>query len=103
MERLYILRNRESCFQSQLGDIGDRKLKTLENRFFFKNSFQKTHEAIFSKNFLRKCSRGSCATFSEIMGSISIIGFDKFASQVNYSTVSTIFVGKKLIKKRVRS
>ena len=32
--------------------------------------------------FQRKCSLGSCATFSENMVSVSVLGFEKFASQV---------------------
>ena len=46
---------------------------------FFKNSFLKNHEADFF--FRRKCSLGSCATFSENMVSVSVMGFEKFASQ----------------------
>ena len=40
---------------------------------------------IFFENyvFLRKCSLGSCATFSENMVSVSALGFEKFASQVS--------------------
>ena len=36
----------------------------------------------FRKFFRRKCSLGSCATFSENMVSVFVLGFEKFASQV---------------------
>ena len=42
----------------------------MKQNFFFENFFR------------RKCSLGSCATFSENMVSVSVLGFENFASQV---------------------
>ena len=47
----------------------------------FKTSLQKNQEADFFGNiFRRKCSLGSCATFSENMVYISIVGLEKFVT-----------------------
>ena len=59
------------------------KMKNSQKERFFGNSFEKTHDAdFFRKLFRRKCSLGSCAIFSEIKMSVSVLGFEKFASQV---------------------
>ena len=52
---------------------------------FFQNFFlKKTMKPIFFSKifFRRKCSPGTCATFSGNMVSVSVMGFKKFASQV---------------------
>ena len=79
MKRLYNIRNHELCIWSWFWEIGDQTEKTVKSRILLK----KTHEADFFRNcFWRKCSLGPCAIFSENMVSVSVLGFEKFASQV---------------------
>ena len=71
---------------SVLRNSGWKKKYSLNLRFFnisFKKK-QKKHEAefFFEIFFQRKCSLGTCSTFSENMVSVSVLGFEKFASQV---------------------
>ena len=83
MKFLCNIRNHELCIRSPFRDIEDRKRKTVKIIFFSKNFFEKTHENDFFENvYGQKCSLISSANFSEIMVSISIPGFEKFASQV---------------------
>ena len=57
------------------------KTKNRQKSVFLTISF-KNDEADFLEFFRRKCSRGSCATFSEIMVSIYVMGVRKFASKL---------------------
>ena len=62
---------------------GGSKMENTRKFRFFKNSFQKNPLSRFFLNFFRrKRSRGSCVTFSENMLSISLLGFEKFASRL---------------------
>ena len=56
------------------------KMKTSQRQRFFE---KKPRSRIFFEiTFHRKCSLGSRATFSENLVSVTVLGFEKFASQV---------------------
>ena len=68
---ILVLRNRGS------------NIKIVKNSVFSKLLFKKTMEPNFFEIFFRrKCSPGTCATFSGNMVSVSVMGFEKFAAQV---------------------
>ena len=67
------------ALSSEIYEIKDEK---LSKKAFFKTSFEKNHEDEFFGNFFRrKCSLGSCATFSENMMSVSVMDFEKSAKK----------------------
>ena len=57
-------------------------IKNSQKWRFFKTSLKKTMKPNFFDFFRRKCSPGTCATFSENMVSVSVMGLEKFAAQV---------------------
>ena len=59
-------------------------MKNCRKHRFFKTSFKKNPRSrnFFENVFRQKGSIGSCATNSENMLSVSVLGFEKIASQV---------------------
>ena len=69
-EKWGIKHKKQSKIDKKIGFMVFFLKEVLKKRFFFENCFQ------------RKCSPGTCATFSGNMVSVSVMGFEKFASQV---------------------
>ena len=86
MKRLYNIRNHGLCMYEE---NGDQKQKNSQKLRLFKTSFKKTMKPNFFDFFRQKSSLGSCATFSENMVSISIVGFERFGLKFEELAVVT--------------